>query len=231
MTKLTLNDLTTGVLAPWFEKPPAADAVCSSPRDAAVRAVLSAVNASKPGVVRVAAGDATLARQCREFVVEFFGTAKLKPLFQKATGDTVELKSGVVIQIDSSSAKLSQGAIAVIELVEAASSQVAVEWNTGELLRQLDWAVDHDDTATLAALADGFTRFTGELVTADDLVEAVRAHNATLATKPATFVAAGPSPLANVPADAVKPTPAPTAYYTPQENAEFDRRKREADGR
>jgi hypothetical protein len=72
MTKdLTLDDLTGGVLKPWFENPPAADAVCSSPRDAAVRAVLSAINASKPGTVRVAAADATLARQAREFVAAF----------------------------------------------------------------------------------------------------------------------------------------------------------------
>ena len=49
MADLTLNDLVGGVLAPWFEKPPTADAVCNSPRDAAVRAVLAAINAAKPG--------------------------------------------------------------------------------------------------------------------------------------------------------------------------------------
>jgi hypothetical protein len=115
-------------LSAWFEKnPPPADATCTSPRDAAVRAVLAAVNAAKPGTVRVAAADATLARQCREFVLAFFDTPKLKPLFLRSSGDGIELRSGVSIQVDSNVAKLSHGAIATIELTGGPVGAAPVE--------------------------------------------------------------------------------------------------------
>ena len=87
-----------------------------------MRAVLAAVNAAKPGVVRVAAADATLARQCREFILAFLATDKLKPLFLKATGDEIGLRSGVIITVDSNVARLSHGAISVIELAWGPSS-------------------------------------------------------------------------------------------------------------
>ncbi len=77
-----------------------------------------------------------MARQAREFVVEFFGTDKLKPLFLKASGDTVELKSGVIIQIDSSSAKLSHGALAVIELADGPAGPTELK-SDAEIARDL----------------------------------------------------------------------------------------------
>jgi hypothetical protein len=54
-------------------------------------------------------------------------TPKLKPLLLTVRGDTVELKSGVSIQIDSNVAKLAHGAIAVIELADGPASDAVTE--------------------------------------------------------------------------------------------------------
>jgi hypothetical protein len=103
---------------------PMAGSPVKQPQYSRGSAVLAAVNAAKPGVVRVAAADASMARQCREFICAFLETDKLKPLFSRLAGDVIELRSGVSIQVDANVAKLSHGAISVIELAWAPLGEI-----------------------------------------------------------------------------------------------------------
>src|SRR5690349_4225000 len=99
--EVTLETLTSGALSAWFSgKPIAPDAYANTPRDAAAKALVAALNAGKRGVVRIVAEDSALARQARDFIMAFCETPQLSSLRARLEGDSIKLKN-VRIVVDA----------------------------------------------------------------------------------------------------------------------------------
>jgi hypothetical protein len=130
---LSLDGLCSGALAPWFsgETIAAGDRV-ATPKEAAARAVLAALNSPEgaKGKVRILVITNEDKRLVKNYLDAFLhDVPALKRMVRKVAQDgTVSLHGGVSIVIDTNEARLAKDSIATIILDERANEAIATIW-------------------------------------------------------------------------------------------------------
>lgn len=129
-TNITYEQLTATLLRPFFSDPVVVGKteLADAPKMAAAKAIACALNATKAGVIRIAASGREPVRDTRHHVEAFIdGTPELQRLLVKQVGDNFYLHGDLVIEISDNPHKLMGTTLAVITLAEDARASGEID--------------------------------------------------------------------------------------------------------
>ena len=131
--KLTYEEATGegGVFSPWFTDGaiPVGDRV-TTPREAAVKAILAAVNAPKgtKGVIRIVVTTAEEKRLTRCYIEAMLAEPRLKGTVKRMAPDAIHLHGGLRIELDLNGVRLVSDAVATITVDPTADAAIGTIW-------------------------------------------------------------------------------------------------------
>jgi hypothetical protein len=147
--KLSYEQAVEDLLAPWHNgENLAAGQRVSSPKEAAVRGLVAAINTNdEKGTVRVLVQNVEQKRLVRSYWEAFFADEpRLRPLLRKVMPDSIKLNGGVELIVDQNEARLAKNLIAQIVLDPSVNDAIGAIWWDSE-----------DETWEEAAIRAGYT--------------------------------------------------------------------------
>jgi hypothetical protein len=147
--KLSYEQAVADLLAPWHNgENLAAGQRVSSPKEAAVRGLVAAINTNdEKGTVRVLVQNVEQKRLVRSYWEAFFADEpRLRPLLRKVMPDSIKLNGGVELIVDQNEARLAKNLIAQIVLDPSVNDAIGAIWWDSE-----------DETREEAAIRAGYT--------------------------------------------------------------------------